>query len=61
MKVRRTWIPVVVLLGLLYLLSQWNRERLCARPPKTGDLAASCGETGGTIVNGQCICPNGVV
>lgn len=52
---------MVVLLGLLYLLSQWNRERLCARPPKTGDLAASCGETGGTIVNGQCICPNGVV
>ena len=66
MKLPRKWIHIALLLIVVYLVARWmqsRRERLCAAPPAetAAALAASCGETGGTVVNGECTCPNGVV
>lgn len=63
MKVLRKWMPVLVLIVLVFLLTRWKRETLCAPPASAtaASIKAECDATGGTVVNGECTCPNGVI
>lgn len=66
MKVSRKWIHIALVLIVIYGLARWmqsTREGLCAPDAATtaAAVAVSCQETGGTLANGECTCPNGVV
>ena len=66
MKLPRKWIQIALVLVTIYVLARWMqsaREGLCAPPAaeSAAALAKSCGDTGGTVVNGECTCPNGLV
>jgi hypothetical protein len=66
MKLPRKWIQIALVLVVIYVLARWmqsTREGLCAAPAAStaAAVAKGCGETGGTVVNGECTCPNGLV
>lgn len=53
------WIVLGVLVVLAYLVLGRRREGLCAKPASAiaVDIKAECDAQGGTVVNGQCVCP----